>query len=216
MLLTRAEAGRRLAEGLKVVALEGAPVVLAISRSGARVAAEVAQELGAPLDMMCARRLEVPGRPHSMFGAVADGALRLDQAAIARLGLPQDYVEQLSALAMHEAETQTRTSRGVECIVPVEGRVVILVDDGFAEAVLLEAAIGAAREAGAVRVVLATPVLTTAERSTLAGLVNDLLVLYEGDAASQVVVCDTQFAQTTAFDLQNLIERSRRASVVPA
>ncbi|HXG43919.1 MAG TPA: hypothetical protein VNJ71_04085 [Gemmatimonadales bacterium] len=212
MLLTRTDAGRQLAGRLQSLAV-GSPVVLALSRSGARVADAVAEALGAPLDMLCARRLEVPGRPHSMFGAVANGVIRLDAAATRRLGLPAAYVDRLAQLAMRDAEFMTRSCRGGELPVSVAGRTAILVDDGFAEPILLEAAAAALRELGARHIVLATPALTDEGRARLESLVDQLVVLAEGGGFPRV--CDTGFAQTTVPEVRALIRRSRERAADP-
>ena len=72
LILTRAEAGRRLAVGLGAL-VQDVPVVVALSAGGARVASEVARALEAPLDVIAVCRLEVPARAPGAFGAVADG-----------------------------------------------------------------------------------------------------------------------------------------------
>jgi putative phosphoribosyl transferase len=214
-VITRVEAGRNLAMELGRC-VSGPVAVVAVSRSGAAVANEVADALKAPLDMLCARRLDVPGRPHSTFGAVAHGIVRLDRDAIARLHLPAAYVERMAELASADAEQLTRTSRGIEAPVVVGGCAAVLVDDGFAEPVLLEAAVAALRAAGPISLTLATPVWTAATRSRLRPLVDQAVVLCQPEDVDQALVCDGAFVQTTAPELQTMIARSRRRSSVTA
>lgn len=217
ILLTRTEAGRRIAAGLAALVREP-PVVMALSRSGARVADEVAGILEAPLDMVCARRLEVPGRPHSVFGAVANGVIRVDEDVTRRLGLPNEYVDRLAELAMQNAEEITRSSRGGLAPLPLGGFTVVLVDDGCAEPVLVEAAIGVLREKGVRRLVFAAPSWSVEGRTRLAPLVDEALILYEPEEGP-AMLCDAAFAQTTATELRRMIHESRRrssGSVVPA
>src|ERR1700704_3314118 len=82
----RADAGRLLAERLRGVSLED-PVVLGLPRGGVVVAAEIAETLGAPLDIVVARKLGVPWQPELAFGAVAPGAIALRDDVIAATGL---------------------------------------------------------------------------------------------------------------------------------
>src|SRR5205823_9542423 len=86
----RVEAGRLLGERLRDEGLED-PVVLGLPRGGVVVAAEVAEAIGAPLDVLVARKLGVPWQPELAFGAVAPGvvALRDDVVAVAHLRRPE-------------------------------------------------------------------------------------------------------------------------------
>ena len=52
-------------------------MVLGLPRGGVPVAAEVAQALGAPLDVIVVRKLGVPFQPELGFGAIGEGGVRL-------------------------------------------------------------------------------------------------------------------------------------------
>ena len=208
VILSQLEAGRRLARGVSLV-LGDTPLVLAISAGGARVAAEMARVLGAPFDMMAGQRLEVPGRPHSVFGAVADGTVVLLADRIRQLELPPGYVDSLIELAREQVGRITATRRGSEQAIPFAGRSVVLVDDGSADAILVRSAATALREAGAKRLVFAAPLASMDLYQELQALVDDRVLLEEPGSTTQVR--DPSFSQTTEFDIHDLVSSNRRS-----
>jgi predicted phosphoribosyltransferase len=206
--LTRAEAGRRLAVGLGTL-VKDPPVVIALSPGGVRVASEIARAFEAPLDVIAVLRLEVPGRSHSTFGAVADGsAIVLGERARA-LGLPEGYVENLVALARDEVERVARAWRAGMPAVRVDGRTVVLVDDGLSEAVLITAAASALQTQGVRRVVYAAPFATSELCRAIEPYCAEPLLLFAADASARAMICDPQFQQTTRIDVGTMIRRSR-------
>lgn len=209
LTMSRIEAGRRLAMGL-MPAVKGADlVVVALSPAGTRVAAEIAQLHGAPLDIITACRLDVPGRARSAFGAVADGSTFTMPERVATLGLPDDYVDWLVARAHREVERDATASRGGAPPVDLHGKVAILVDDGLSEPVLVAAGAKALREGGAARVIFAAPSAAGEFCRLLEDLVDGLVLLFEPDAAAAACVRDPTFAQVTRVDVRNMVRRSR-------
>jgi predicted phosphoribosyltransferase len=207
--LTRLEAGRRLAAGLGALVKES-PVVVAISPGGARVASEIAKAFDAPLDVIAVSRLEVPGRAHSTFGAVANGAAIITSRRVLELGLPQSYVTGLADLARREVEQTAAGWRGSAPPLPLGERIVVLVDDGASDAVELAAAAQALRKAGARQVILATPTESKELRAALDECCDHQLLLYEPGEPDCALVCDPDFVQTTRFDVRAMVQRSRR------
>ncbi len=214
VVLSQEEAGRRLAEGVSLVVRE-IPLVLALSPGGARVAGEIARVLGAPLDIIATTRLEVPGRPRSTFGAVADGATVLLEDRIRTLGLPRDYVDGLIELARLEVDRVAAAWRGNEKALPLKDRAVVLVDDGASEAVLVVGAATALRQFGVARLFFATPTASADLCQALRGVVDERIMLYEPEC-HDTQVRDPSFAHTTEFDVHALVRRSRENRVVPA
>src|SRR4051812_6120539 len=136
----RADAGRQLAERLSGVDL-ASPVVLGMPRGGVPVAAEVADVLDAPLDVLVARKIGAPGQEELGVGAVAEG---LDEPVISavayRIGLTAEDVRQLAVRTQQEVDRRVLTYRGGRPALPVGGMDVLLVDDGSATGVTAEAA----------------------------------------------------------------------------
>lgn len=208
LILTRAEAGRRLAEGLGTLVQE-TPVIVVLSAGGARVGAEVAHALGAPLDVIAVCRLEVPGRTHAVFGAVADGTVLLEEDRIAQLDLPPDYVQHLVDEARAEATRVAAAWRAGAAEVPVAGRTVVLADDGLSEGLAVEAAARAMLQLGATRVVLAAPTAGRDLQRRLRTRAIDALLLYGEGAPVAACICDPHFEQPTRTEVGSLVRHSR-------
>ncbi|MDX6644223.1 MAG: putative phosphoribosyl transferase [Solirubrobacteraceae bacterium] len=142
----RADAGRRLVELLPP--LEDEPVVLGLARGGVPVAAEVAEALGARLDVLVVRKVGHPAQPEYALGAVSEDGVALPE------GLPRELVEP----QLEEARAQAQRLRAGRARLPVTGRTAIVVDDGLATGRSMTAAIEGVAGQGASRVVMAVPV----------------------------------------------------------
>ncbi|MFN8105045.1 MAG: phosphoribosyltransferase family protein [Acidimicrobiia bacterium] len=155
----RLEAGTRLADVL-VGEDRGEAVVLALPRGGVPVAAAVAARLGAPLDVLVVRKVGAPMQPELGVGAVGEGgAIVLNKSLLRRLGLTGADLEVTIAHERDEVERRVRAFRSPGAApVPVEGRTVLVVDDGLATGATAEVAAAVVRERGAARLVLAVPV----------------------------------------------------------
>ena len=154
----RLDAGRRLAAALSLFRDEPV-VVLGLARGGVPVAAQVAAELDAPLDVAVVRKLGVPHQPELAMGAVAEGGIRVvDDDVVNRCGVTAAELAEVEARAQQEVRQRTDRYRGSRPPAPLEGRTVIVVDDGIATGSTARAACRLARARGAHSVVLAVPV----------------------------------------------------------
>lgn len=159
----RAEAGRSLAAHL--IRMQFArPIVLALPRGGAPVAAEIAQALGADLDVLLVRKLGHPAQPELALGAIGEAGEPVLNHDIART-VPPDEIARLIARERGVLTERSRSYRAVRPQVTISGRDAILADDGVATGATMRAAIAVARAAGVRRVIVALPVapLDTAE-----------------------------------------------------
>jgi putative phosphoribosyl transferase len=159
----RADAGRRLAPRIAdALGAVGAPepaVVLALPRGGVPVAVEVAAALRAPLDILLVRKLGVPGREELAFGAIASGGVRvLNPEVVAAAELGDDDIEAVAASEGAELARREARYRGGRPPASVEGRTVVVVDDGLATGATMRAAVAALRRRAAARIVAAVPV----------------------------------------------------------
>lgn len=176
MFTDREEAGRRLAQALS--RFQGQDVVvLGIPRGGVEVAAVVAESLGAPLDVVIPRKVGAPGNPELGLGAVAEGVQVLDESLIRVLGVSERYLRNEIAAQEREIRRRSALYRQNRPAVPLQGRVVIVVDDGIATGGTAAAAARWARAQGATRVVLAAPVAPSEALRRLAGEADEVVVL---------------------------------------
>jgi len=154
----RRDAGRQLAEALAPLAAED-PVVVALPRGGVPVALEVAGALGAPLEILAVRKLGAPHNPEYGIGAVAeDGTRVIDTEAIAVLGIDGGTLDSLIARETEELRRRVAAYRGDRPPLDLEGRTVIVVDDGVATGVTDTAALRAVRRRRPACAILAVPV----------------------------------------------------------
>jgi putative phosphoribosyl transferase len=173
----RRDAGRRLAGELMDLA-EEQPVVVALPRGGVPVAAEVARALGAPLEILAVRKLGAPGNPELGVGAVAeDGTGVLDPQSAGRLGMTQAMLDETLARESQELLRRVERYRDGRPPIPLEGRTVIVVDDGLATGLTDLAAVRALRKRGAQRIIVAVPVGSDESVSMLAEEADRVLCL---------------------------------------
>src|SRR6186713_154126 len=155
----RADAGRALAGELTEFAGRSDVIVLGLPRGGVPVAYEVARALDAPLDVFLVRKLGLPGHPEFAMGAIASGDVRLINEDVVRMYRVTDTeLETIIAQEERELERRERSYRDGRPFPSVEGRTVILVDDGLATGASMRAAIVALREKSPARIVVAVPV----------------------------------------------------------
>jgi predicted phosphoribosyltransferase len=164
MYRDRAEAGRRLLQRLRerVSPLAGPDlVILGLAPGGVLVAREIAQALGAALDVTVAVRLPSPGNHVSIGGVAAGGIYRLDERTVRMLGVSDEYIAEAVRLASENVERQQSLYRAGRAAVPLAGRRVIVVDDGAQPRFRSRAALARARELGARQVIFAVPVASS-------------------------------------------------------
>ena len=138
----RKDAGQRLAAQLARFRRNPDVVLLGLPRGGVPVAAEVAQELGAPLDVFVVRKLGVPQHEELAFGAIASGGVRvLDAEIVDELAIPDAAVNAVLELEMKELQRRELAYRRGMPAVDVKDRIVILIDDGIATGASIRAAV---------------------------------------------------------------------------
>lgn len=173
----RADAGRQLAAKLAANA-GGDTRVLALPRGGVPVGYEVARAIHAPLDVFVVRKIGAPGREELALGAIASGDVRvLNEETIAYLGVDPGTIEAITLRELRELRRREREYRGDLPAHDVEGRTVILVDDGLATGASMHAAILALRERFPKRLIVAVPVAPADTCAALEPRVDELVVL---------------------------------------
>ncbi|GAA4880477.1 phosphoribosyltransferase [Actinomycetospora straminea] len=204
----RADAGHRLARRLTHLR-DADPVVLALPRGGFPVAAEVARELGAPLDVVLVRKLGVPLQPELAMGAVGEGdVLVLNPAIVDHAGVGETELAEIVARARDEIARRRRRFRPDRDRVPLAGRTALLVDDGIATGATARAACRVVRAQGATRVVLAAPVCLASTADDLRAEVDELVCLETPEEFFGVGMSYADFAQVTDDEAVEILRRA--------
>lgn len=195
--IDRADAGRRLAQRLQY--LRATPVVvLGLPRGGVPVAYEVAKALGAPLDVIVVRKLGVPYEPELGVGAIGEGGVRVINEQVMRLaGTSASELADVEARERTELERRARLFRGDRPRIALEGRTVVVVDDGIATGSTARAACQVARAQGAAQVVLAVPVAPPDYQARLGADADEFVCLETPDPFFSIGEFYEDFAQTS-------------------
>ncbi|PPB80035.1 erythromycin esterase-like protein [Albidovulum inexpectatum] len=176
----REDAGRRLAAELLKRELDN-PVVLALPRGGVPVAAEVAEALGAPLDLVLVRKIGVPANPEVALAAIVEGdppEMVLNEQVMRHSGADQAYLQRERDRQLAEMQRRRRRYLGDRPHADIRGKTAILVDDGLATGATMKAALIAARRWGAGRVIVAVPVAPASEIPEIERLADEVVCLH--------------------------------------
>lgn len=201
----RAGAGRALAARLGHLRGQPGLLVLGLPRGGVPVAAEVAETLGAPLDVLVARKLGVPGQPELAMGAVAAGVRVVHHAVVDALAIPHGVIDAVAAREGAEVARREESYRAGRPPLDVAGRTVVVVDDGLATGSTMRAAVAALRARGAGRIVVAVPVGAGETCQELAGEADEVVCALAPAGFGAVGQWYDDFTQTTDDEIRALL-----------
>jgi len=208
----RVEAGRLLAAELKEIGPVKDGVVVAIPRGGVVVGAEVAKALDIPIDVIVPRKIGAPFNPEVAVGAVTeDGTTIFDERALRLLGLTRESLDDAVKVQLAEIARRTQLYRSGKDPLPLEGKTVILIDDGVATGYTTLAALRSVKNARPARVVLAVPVAPPDTAEMLSGEVDEMICLLTPEPFYAVGQFYRRFDQTTDEEVIALLARRRRA-----
>jgi putative phosphoribosyl transferase len=206
----RRQAGRQLAEELSGYADRGDVVVLGLARGGVPVAFEVAQALGAPLDVFIVRKLGVPGHRELAMGAIASGGVRvMNEKVVRSLSVPSDVIEGVAEEEQREMERRELEYRGDAARLDVSGKTAILVDDGLATGASMRAAVEALRQRKPKRIVVAVPTAAPSVCRDFETQVDEVICLNTPEPFFGVGAWYRDFSQTTDLEVHRLLEEAR-------
>jgi predicted phosphoribosyltransferase len=206
----RRQAGQILAQQLGRYA--GAPdvVVLALPRGGVPVAFEVAQALDAPLDVFVVRKLGLPGHEEFAMGAIATGGVMVMNPDVSGFDIPEAAVEAVVARERIEIARREALYRGDRAPHALEGRLVILVDDGLATGSTMLAAARAVKLSHPRRTVVAVPVAAIETCQTLRGEVDDVVCAATPEPFRAVGLWYDDFNQVSDAEVRSLLDAAWR------
>ena len=202
----RSEAGELLGEALSSYGDRPNVMVLALPRGGVPVAAQVARKLDVPLDVFVVRKLGLPGHPELAMGAIATGGVRvLNGDVINSLRVPDDVINAVTAEEYQELQRRERSYRDDLPPPEVEGKTVIIVDDGIATGSTMLAAVAALRQLNASHIVVATPVIARSTHDLLQRHADEVVAVLVPETFYGVGQWYEDFSQTTDEEVHELL-----------
>jgi putative phosphoribosyl transferase len=204
----RRDAGRSLARALRGE-LGANVLVLGLARGGVPVAYEVARSLQAPLDVLVARKLGVPGHEELAMGAIGPGGQRvLNEDVIRLLHIPPSTVESVAEREQEEASRRAQVYRRGRSSIDVRGRHVVAVDDGLATGASMRVAVASLRALGASQITVAVPTGSPEACDELCEKADAVLCLTSPEQFLAVGQSYEDFSPTTDREVQELLARA--------
>lgn len=204
----RDEAGRLLAEQLAQANLD-APLVLALPRGGVPVAAQIAMRVEAPLDVAFVRKLGAPGESELAIGAVSDGdppEIVLNAQLVEELGVSAEFISSAVARELAAIGQRRRDYADVRPEVEPSGRTVIVVDDGIATGMTMQAALRGLRRRNPARLIVAVPVASRDALAMLRQEADDVVYLSAPRRFGSVGSFYRVFEQVSDADVATLLK----------
>jgi len=155
----RRDAGKKLAKELSKYKGDAEVVVVGLARGGVVVAAEVAKSLSLPLDLVVIRKIRAPNNEELALGAIAEeGKGVMNDHLVSLLGVSKDYLRKEVEKERDILKKRKEVYLKGRTAPALEGKTVILVDDGIATGASMKVAIASMRGQRAGKVILAVPV----------------------------------------------------------
>jgi predicted phosphoribosyltransferase len=205
----RSDAGKSLAEKLLHHTNDPSVLILALPRGGVPVGFEIAQRLGAPLDVFVVRKLGVPGYEELAMGAIASGGVRvLNEELIQRLNIPISAIESTTREEEQELARSEKAFRGTREPAQIERHTVILVDDGLATGASMKAAVRALRKQNPAYVTVAVPIGSRDTCDQFRAEVDELVSGHAPEPFSTLGAWYANFVATTDAEVRQLLDHA--------
>lgn len=208
--INRNDAGRQLAKALIGYKAQR-PVILALPRGGVPVAAEIAAVLDAPLDLVLVRKIGVPSQPELAMGAVVDGRNPIvvrNEDVIRLAGVSEQEFDVTRDHQLAEIERRRKVYLGDRPHPQLDGRVVIVVDDGIATGATTRAALQAIRMHKPSKLVLAVPVAPTDTLGKLQDDADEIICLEDYENFGAIGLFYSDFNQVSDTEVIDILARN--------
>ncbi|MEI6950626.1 phosphoribosyltransferase family protein [Paraflavisolibacter sp. H34] len=205
MFIDRRDAALQLAGALEKYRDTGA-IVLGIPRGGAETGYYVARHLHARLALVICKKLGHPQNPEYAIGALAeDGSVYVNENAAG--DLPREAFEKEAERQQQEIRRRIDVLRQGAPLPDLQGKTVLLVDDGIATGATVFAAIQLCRHRGAARIVVAAPVCAPSKKAQLARAADEVVVLETPEHYRSVSQVYQSFSNLTDRQAIAFVER---------
>ncbi|MDE3060223.1 MAG: phosphoribosyltransferase [Pseudomonadota bacterium] len=207
----RTDAGKRLATALAHYKDKPDTIVLALPRGGVPVAYEIAQTLNLPLDLMLVRKLGLPGHEELAMGAIANGHVQvLNDEVVQGLQIPESVIAQVAKAEHGELERRDKAYRQGNPPPVLQGKTVILVDDGCATGSNMKAAVQAVAKQHPVSIVVAVLVASASAYDMLRAVADEVICLDIPEPFYGVGAFYRDFSQTSDAEVKALLKKSHQ------
>ncbi|MGD1074732.1 MAG: phosphoribosyltransferase [Thermodesulfovibrionales bacterium] len=209
MFKDRRDAGLQLAEKLRHYKSRKGVLVLALPRGGAVTALEIARAIGAPFDVLIVRKLGFPGQQELAIGAISEtGAVVLNQRVLAYGDISKKYIEEEISAQKDEIARRLNLYRGGKRLENLQGKTVILVDDGVATGATMKAAIVTIKQETIERLVVAIPVAPIETADELRAMTDEFVCLYTPPDFMAVGNYYGDFTQVTDDEVAEILKET--------
>ena len=205
----RRHAGRVLAGKLEQYRGRAGLLVLTLPRGGVAVGFEVARELQAPLDIFVVRKLGVPGHEEYAMGAIASGGVKVLKP-MPGLAIRPEAIAAVIEREQAELVRREQLYRKQRRAVPLQGRTVLVVDDGLATGSTMQAAVLAIRQQHPLHLAVAVPVGALDSCAALRQQVDDVICAETPEPFRAVGLWYLDFPLATDDEVCALLEQARR------
>lgn len=202
-----------LADRLAAMKLQR-PLVLALPRGGVPVGAVIAKALGVPLDVVFVRKIGAPDQPELAVGAVADGSepeIVLNTELVETLGLGEDYITAATARELATIERRRRAWAELRPNVSPAGRTAMVVDDGVATGMTMQAALRQLRRQKPARLIAAAPVASREAAAMLEREADQVVCLSSPRRFGSVGAFYRSFLQVSDEEVAALLKEAAAA-----
>lgn len=194
-----------VAERLEKVCLGRQVLILAIPKGGVVLGAEIARKLKAPLTVLITKKIGAPYNPELAIAALAEeGELVLNQELVSRLNPPQFYLQAEEKKTRKLIKSYRERFRKGKSLL-VKGREVVVVDDGMATGLTMEAALRWLRQERVKRMILALPAAATDSLIRVRPLADDCVCLHEAADFMSVGQYYEEFGQVSERQVMELL-----------
>lgn len=205
----RVDAGKKLAKELSEYANRPDVLILALPRGGVPVAFEVAKELNLDMDIFLVRKLGVPGNEELAMGAIASEDIRvLNEDIISSFQIPDRVVATVAANELRELERRERAYRGDRPKPDINGKTVILIDDGLATGATMRAAVEALKIKNPAKIVVAVPTAAADTCMFFKERVDEIICVATPEPFYGVGAWYGDFSQTTDEEVCKLLDEA--------
>lgn len=209
-LIDRQQAGTVLASLLKAFNNQPHTIVLALPRGGVPIGYEIAKALSLPLDVFLVRKLGVPNYKELAFGAISSGGIVIfNEPLLNQLQLNHTDINTVLQTEQKELRRRDSLYRGSMPFPILQGKTVILVDDGIATGASMRAAVQGLRKHKPASITIAIPVAAASTCKELSKEVDTIVCPLQPIHFQAVGLWYDDFAQVSDNEVVQLLEKSR-------